>query len=147
MAYNEGQGKESEWNEAMLKARRLNDIQERLNIWKVSPLGITDGKFNYVFLLKDIENLYGEGRSKYSDKEKKEIDALRVFCNKTLRLMPPHTSCKKDSLTKNSVIQIFNEKNFEMLSDLLYAFEMKVKDYNDDHGLTTRNKGTTGLFG
>lgn len=146
MAYNPD-GKESEWNEATLKSKRLNNIQERMNLWKINPLGLTGGKFNYCFLLKDIENLYGEGRSKYSKKEKEELDALKIFCNKTLKFMPPHLTCKSHKLGNQNSTHLFEEKNYDMLMSLLYEFEMKVRDYNDDHGLTTKNKGAVGLFG
>lgn len=147
MAYEEGEGKESEWNEANLKAKRLNDIQERINFWRVNLKGFTDGTYHYVFLLRDLENLYGEGRSKYSENEKKELDRLRVLIGKTIKLMPPHLPIKTNSMTKKQTIYLFSEQNYENLISLLYEFEIKIKDYNDDHGLTTRNKTTEGLFG
>jgi len=140
-------GKESEWNEAMLKARRLDEIQQRINFWKINPKGVTNKTFNFELLLRDIENLYGEGRSKYSSKEKLELDNLKILINKTIKYMPPIITIKKESISGNSSSQVINTKNYEMFLDLLYHFEMKVKDYNDDHGLTTKNRTTEGLFG
>jgi|TARA_R100001530_G_scaffold34477_3_gene26926 hypothetical protein len=140
-------GKESEWNEANFKSKRLHDIQELINYLRMNPLGMTEGKWNYELILKNIETLYGEGRSKYKSTEKKELDDLKDFINKTLKLMPPFIIVKKQNLTDKKPSVTFNEKNFEILMNLLYDFEMRVKDYNDDHGLTTKNKGTSGLFG
>jgi len=145
--YDIGEGKESEWNEATLKSKRLNEVQERMNFWKINPKGITTGCFNYIYLLKDIENLYGEGRSKYSDKEKEEVDKLKEFINKILKLMPPHIKSNRITISSNNSTFLFCDKNYEMFMNLLYDFEMRVKDLNDNHGLTTRNKTTEGLFG
>ena len=104
----------------------------------MDPLEKTEGKWNYVLIKLNIETLYGEGRSKYKQKEKVEMDGLKDFIHKTLKLMPPHL---------NNNPKQFNQKNYDMFMNLLYDFEMKIKDYNDDHGLTTKNKGTQGLFG
>ena len=138
--------KESEWNEAIFKCKRLHEIQNLINFYKSNPLGMTEGKFNYENQLRAIELLYGEGRSKYSNKEKVEMDALRVLCNKCLRFMPPHISYQQDSMKGSKATYTFNETNYERLSALLYDFEMKVRDYNDDHGLTTKNKSEGGMF-
>ena len=146
MAYN-SEGKESEWNEATFKSKRLHDIQELINYLRMNSMGITDGNWNYVLLLRNIETLYGEGRSKYKDKEKDELDNLKDFINKTLKFMPPHINFKVRTFSSEKGTSNFNQGNFDILMKLLYEFEMKVKDYNDDHGLTTRNKGTSGLFG
>jgi len=133
-------GKESEWNEASFKSKRLHEIQEAINLYKSDPLGFTDGKFNYFHWSKWIEALYGEGRSKYKKSEKEELDKLKKDVDKTLRLMPPHIKSKKHGLTNKKSSYLFNEKNYDMLMNLLYEFEMKVRDYNDEHGLTTKNK-------
>lgn len=140
------QNKESEWNEAMFKSKRLHESQELINYFKMNPLGVSDGKFNYSNLLSAIEVLYGEGRSKYTGKEKKEMDALLVLCKKSIKLMPPHIPCRNDSIKGKGISYNFNEKNYNMLMDLLYELEMKTRDYNDDHGLTTRNKQGGGMF-
>ena len=139
-------GKESEWNEATFKSKRLHEIQELINYYKMNPLGVTDGKFNYDNLLKAIEVLYGEGRSKCTTKEKNEMDNILILCRKAINLMPPHSPCRKDSIKGSSISYMYNEKNYKMLSDLLYDFEMRVRDLNDDHGLTTKNKQSGGMF-
>ena len=139
-------GKESEWNEASLKSRRLDDIQSLINFYRMNPLGISEGKFNYENLLMAIGILYGEGRSKYKESEKKEIDKLKELINKLIKLMPPHIPCYKDGISGGVKSFIFNQDNYDKIMETLYIFEMKVKDYNDEHGLTTKNKGASGLF-
>ena len=113
----------------------------------MNPLGITDRKFNYEWLLKAIEALYGEGRSKYSDEEKEEVDKLREISLSYFRFFPPHISfINNTTFSRGSETFKFNQKNLDILMELLYKFETMVKDYNDEHGLTTKNKGTSGLF-
>lgn len=145
MAY-DSDGKDSEWNEASFKSKRLSDIQERINYFKTNLLGLTDGNFNYSCYEKEIESLLGEGRSKYSEKEKKEVDKLRGIANKTLKLMPPHIPSSHKSLDGTKPSYIFNKKNYDNLLELLYKFEMRIKDLNDEHGLTTKNRTTEDLF-
>lgn len=147
MDYTKGSGKESEWNEANFKSKRLHDLQEAINYLKSNPLGMTDGKFNYEWLAKNIEALYGEGRSKYSPKEKEEMDNLRELVIKSMKFLPPQVLSYHDSLVKSQRSYMLVQKNYDILLNLLYIFEMKARDLNDEHGLTTRNKGTAGLFG
>ena len=146
MPYDKNNGMESEWNEASLKSRRLDEIQSLMNFLKMNLLGMTEGTHNYIQLLRSIDLLYGEGRSKYSDKEKESVDKLRDLAGNYLKFMPPHTPIQNSSLAETRMTYLFNQKNYEKLMDILYHFEMRVKDLNDQHGLTTKNKGTAGLF-
>ena len=62
-------GRESEWNEANLKSERLHEAQRLINYFKMNLLGVTDGKYNYLWYAKNVEILMGEGRSKYNETE------------------------------------------------------------------------------
>ena len=146
MTYGDDNGKESEWNEASLKSRRLDEVQSLINFYRMNPLGVSDGKFHYESLLSCISILYGEGRSKYGETEKKEVDNLKGIAEDCLKLMPPHLPVQNSSITGNKMAFVLDHKNYEKFIDILYRFEMKVKDYNDKHGLTTKNKGPSGLF-
>jgi len=140
-------GRESEWNEAALKSKRLDDIQKLINMLRLDPLIRTGNKFNYQYLLLTIGLLYGEGRSKYSDNEKIEVDNIKQVCIDTLKYHPPHTLKINSSLNKNIKISyLINQEYFEKFMDLLDFYENKVKDYNDAHGLTTKNKRKGGMF-
>jgi len=142
----EPQGKVSEWNEATLKIIRLHEIQGTINLLKMDPLAMTDGKFNYIWLANNIDALYGEGYSKYTNKEREAVDKLRTMVFNSIKFCPPHKKQSQESLSATRTAFILDNKNYEMLMDLLERFVRKVKDLNDDHGLTTKNKGHTGLF-
>ena len=139
-------GRESEWNEATFKSKRLHDIQELINFFKMNPLGFIENRFNYELWLKNVEALYGEGQSKYSEKEKKECLKIKELLNKMLKFMPPHIPTYTQTIDGQKQSHLFNENNYNNFIDHLYEFEMKVKDLNDAHGLTTKNKQYSGLF-
>lgn len=138
--------KESEWNEANLKMKRLHDAQERINYYKRDAKGMTDGKFNYEWWIKDIEVLYGEGHAKYSLTEITTVDRLKKLTNEKLRLSPPHSSVRIGHASGVHRGWIINENSLRVLLSLIESFEETVKQYNDKHGLSTKNRGTGGLF-
>ena len=139
-------GKVSEWNEATLKIVRLHEIQATINLLKVDPMARADGKFHYELLLRMIDNLYGEGFSKYTPNEKKEVDKIQKLAKKLIRELPPHQLIISESHSAPKRKYKINQENLDMLMDVLDMFERKVKELNDDHGLTTKNKGHGGLF-
>jgi len=140
-------GRESEWNEASYKAKRLHDIQELINYLRMDPLNMSNGKFFYLILLSVITILYKEGRSKYSEKEKVEVDKIEDDCNKLIIVSPPHKQRISCSFNRRGEVRyLINQENYNKFMALLDYYENKVKDYNDLHGLTTKNKSATGLF-
>lgn len=141
-----GEGRVSEWNEATLKVVRLHEIQGTINLLKMDPLGMTDGKFNYVWLANNVDALYGEGYSKYSRGEREKVDKIRKMVFECLKYFPPHEESVEESLAGEKKTFNLNKKNFDMLMELIEAFVREVKDANDKHGLTTKNRTTEGLF-
>ena len=140
-------GRESEWNEAAFKSKRLHEIQELINHLRMDPLRMDRGKFYYLILLSVITILYKEGRSKYSAKEKEEVDKIEDNCNKFLIANPPHIQKITSTFNKRGEVRyLLNNENYFKFMSLLDYYENKVKDYNDAHGLTTKNKRKGGMF-
>ena len=139
-------GKVSEWNEATLKVIRLHDIQSTINILKMDPLTRNNGKFNYEWLAKAVDSLYGEGYSKYTEKERTKVDRIRKLMLDILKYTPPHKQILIEGHSKQKKSYVLNNNSFERLMEIVEMFERIVKDYNDDHGLTTKNRDTGGLF-
>lgn len=142
------EGEMSEWNEGVLKSIRLNSIQILLNNSKVdlTARSLDFTHFNYELWITSIDLLYGEGKAKYSEPEIEEVDKIKELAFKTLKLFPPCTYViEHKSSGKNKTI-IVNKENLDRLIKLGDIFETAVKKYNDKHGLSTKNKGTGGLF-
>jgi len=146
MAETNFSGRDSEWNEASFKSRRLNDIQELINFYKMQLLSKSNGEWNFMGWHKAIDLLYGEGQSKYGDKEKREVLGQLEIARKLIRSKNICVKKTINTISGKKTVFEFNDDVFEKLYSLLYSIEMKVKDYNDKHGLTTKNKEYSGLF-
>jgi hypothetical protein len=142
---NEG-GRVSEWNEGAFKSTRLHSIQENINFLWSNPLGITEGKFNFEWLISQINILYGEGYSKYSPTERKETDKLMDLVDSAIQYLPPTQIITSEGIQTSEKSFVVNEERFRMLLRLIKDFERKVKDLNDKHGLTTQNRQEEGGF-
>lgn len=136
----------SDWNEANLKMKRLHDAQERINFYKRDPKGFTDGKFNYVWWIKDIDVLLGEGKAKYDKEEKEKAERIKAIIDGRLRLYPPQSVISIGTSGGNKKGYKINDENYNILLELIESYEDLVKDFNDRHGLSTKNKGNQGLF-
>jgi hypothetical protein len=132
-------GRESEWNEASYKAKRLHDIQELINYLRMDPLNMSNGKFFYLILLSVITILYKEGRSKYNDNEIDEIEKLRTYITLLIRNNPPMKKVYVESYKRKELKLIINIENWEKIKDSIEGYEDKVRFFNDIHGLSTRN--------
>jgi len=137
-------GRISQWNEGLFKSSRLDMIQVNINYLKANPLKLSDGEFNYVVWFRQIELLCDEGYSKYSTKEREEVDVLRNLIIEVLENLPPTTFVKNDSMGGSTVSYIIDKERFRLLRQLILKFELRVKDLNDAHGLTTQNKEEDG---
>lgn len=135
-------GKYSEWNEGDYKNLRLHQAQEIINRSQINPLikisvdesGIR--KYGYEFWYAGINILFGEGMQKYNQTEYDEVTKLRDEIEK---LIDETDICKITEGIKNRTTCI-NIDNWKTLRKKLREFEHKVKHYNDEHGLSTRNK-------
>jgi hypothetical protein len=138
--------KVSDWNEANLKMLRLHDIQNRINFYKRDPKGFVEGKFNYESWAREIEVLFGEGEAKYAPSERKEMVEVRDAVRKLLRFSSPHLRIVSDGFgSKRNGFIIDDDKYFAVV-EAVEKFESRVKELNDKHGLSTKNKGSAGLF-
>jgi len=135
----EESGLVSKWNEADLKSQRIHDTQVAINQLKTDPLSIIDGKFSYVWLVQYIDILYHEGYSKYSVKERKEVDKVRDLAIKVIEFVSPTKVVEIESMAGSEKSFIVDREKYNNMLSLITIFERKVKEYNDKHGLTTFN--------
>lgn len=136
----------SEWNEAMFKMKRLHEAQERINFWKRDKKGITDGKFHYVWWFEDCDVLFGEGKAKYKVEEKKECERIKKIIQYKIDRDCPHSKIVVSRSSGKSEGFVVDEMKYIKLIELIQNFEDSCKLYNDKHGLSTKNQGSSGLF-
>ena len=140
--FNPDDGKISEWNEGNFKCLRLHEAQEMINRGKVSPFKFYEEEMCYGYQLWEggITILYDEGNSKYSMEEKEEVDKMKTFVDHFIKYKPPFKIIDTGSLERQANNSVPNLQYQEELIKILRMYEYIVKKYNDDHGLSTRNK-------
>ncbi len=138
-------GSISEWNEGNFKNLRLHEAQELINMGKVDPFSYSSEgtSWNYQIWKAGIDILYGEGCSKYTTGEESEIDEVKkikdfieLFCD----TKPPFKQITEHHIDSQQSKFIPNIENQRKIKEMLEMYEKIVKQYNDDHGLSTRNK-------
>lgn len=139
-------GKISEWNEATLKIIRLHELQRDINMFKIDPLKRTKDKFNYEWWFQCCVALRGEGYSKYSKKEKETVDKLQIVIEFYIKKFPSHQIVQQSDIGGSKSRYSIDQENFSNLKKLISKYEDTIKQYNDDHGLTTSNRESSGYF-
>jgi len=142
MAYNDNfEGNVSEWNEALYKMKRLHEIQEEINKVSINPLvkHYLHPMYNYQVWFQLIGKLYGEGHAKYKDPEREEIDRYKNTIEMLMEYFPVHKNISVSGWDGHSKKAKFNKENWEKIKKLMEIMELKVKFYNDIHGLSTKN--------
>ena len=137
------EGLVSEWNEALFKMKRLHQVQTEINIAKMNPLGKNRaiGRWNFEIWFSLVCSLFEEGYSKYKQEEIEEIDNLKKTIEDLLETKHPYevvNSAKYGGkfVKNNKLIK----ENWLLLKKIIEIMERKVKIYNDQHGLSTKNK-------
>jgi len=134
------QGMVSQWNEGDLKSLRLHEAQELINNSKIEPFKkIGKRRYNYLNWIEGCSVLYGEGKSKYADNERKEIEEIKTLIYKKIIISPIIMRVKVINGFENKEREMINYKNWESLRKLIELYEQRVKLFNDKHGLSTRN--------
>ena len=135
-----GSGQISEWNEGELKSLRLHKAQEIINFASITPFKKLDffgyPVYGYKVWFEGINILFREGKAKYSPDEFKEVKQLRDMIDELINA--DEFCVEYKHITKKGLV-VTNEK-WNQLKKLLNDYEDKVYFYNDQHGLSTRNK-------
>lgn len=142
----ESGGRISEWNEGNFKSMRLHLIQSAINYYKTNKYKKEGGKFNLEHLFIQVDLLYKEGKSKYNSAEIERCERVKRICKGLLEHFPLEIQSQSVSFGSGNNITTINKKHFDMINDMIEDFEDVVKDYNDKHGLTTKNQGYSGMF-
>lgn len=139
-------GLDSNWNEAMFKMMRIHDCQNLINFYKRNLTARDNNRFNYENWFIEVKNLFGEGNSKYTNKEFDEVKRVEVLIESMLKNTPGHLIIKEGKFGNSQNKILFNKEFYYKIIKLIEDYEYKVKFYNDKHGLSTGNKEQGGYF-
>lgn len=138
----QNENKRSNFNEASLKMIRINEYQSLLNHYAVNPLEYfaEEKKYGYEIQFTQLLNLLSEGWGKLTTDEKKEGKRYRSLIIDFLEVCPVHkrvTSYGYGSPTQSSIVE---KKNWDILKELLFQFQMWLMEVYEAHELSTPNK-------
>jgi len=142
LAYNTGNtsdGEVSEWNEALLKMKRLHELQTEMNRSSINPLckHPLNNEWNYLIWFKCTCALFSEGNAKFKKEEVLEVNKIKEVIETLLEVLPPYET---RGGVGNKTTNVVNKKNWKMIKGLIEDMEFKVRFYNDKHGLSTKNQ-------
>ena len=131
----DNEGSISAFNEGALQMRRLDELQAKINMLNMNPLkyDVEAGLYHYQVIFNCICSLFKEASSKLSDKEREEGDQLRKKIKESIRINKIHYNTKDGRGTK---INVFATENWNLLEEMLYQFEVKVRIFLEKHDLT-----------
>jgi len=138
----EDKGSISEWNEGDLKNLRLHKAQIDINIGKVNPFSFSEdfNSWNYMVWKGGIDVLFGEGMSKYGEEEIEEVNSVKSLIETFLglKIIFQKVYFNQGGIKREKFIP--NKDNQLKLKEYMELYEKIVKKYNDNHGLSTRNR-------
>lgn len=124
-----GDTRESEFNSAALKMKRLNKIMEKLNDLNECPEGIDieTGVENYILIFRNCNSLFQEISPSLGDPDKKTGEAWRKVVENFISKRPVRTPVKHNGVATGKYY--FNDDNWQMLSKGLWIYEKLVRDF------------------
>jgi hypothetical protein len=135
-------GLESAFNEASLKMKRIHESQNLINSLNINMLMFNQpaNKYNYEVICSEYLNLLQEVWGKLSIKEKEEAKRWRKVLVTFNEVMPIYSESYQDGFKGKRKEVIFNKKNWEVLSEIIFNFGDLIREYLESHGMSAPNK-------
>lgn len=134
-------GKESSFNEAVLKMQRLHETQRLINILRINMLDYNYlwNKYNYQVVFENLKSLLLECSGKMSDAENVDGNKIQNIIEDLDEHKPIFQKINISSIAEQKTFKQFNNDNWKRLRKLLFDFEMFVRKMLEIHGLSSPN--------
>ena len=135
----EGEISKSGYNEASFKMQRLHEWQRSIahvnsDLGKFYPeLGV----YGFEYKITMLENLVSELWGKMDDDAKKKLNQYRDLIKDFQRLRPIYKEIKINSVGDEVKQRQLNRENLNILSDLLYEYNMYINELLEKAGYST----------
>ena len=140
MAYDEEEGKISQYNAADLKMRRLdkelsdvNNLNGNLFAWNYE-----NGVWNFELKFARCNSLYQEVESKLKKEERNDGEKMKEAIELALKKWPVFKKTHGKKI-------IADKKMQELIRKWLFKYETLIRKFIDDHGMDTRYDDLEGL--
>jgi len=133
--------KQSSFNEASLKMKRLHESQVIINQLRTNLLAWNNeaNKYNYEVVTSVLISLMSELRGKLKEDEKTIAYKWRELLIDYLELKPIYHTINKSIFIKDKETLIFNESNWRAFRKLLFLCEDFIKEMIEVHNLGSPN--------
>jgi len=131
-----GEGSTSTFNEALGQMKRLHELQDRVNWCNVNLLlfDYSFNKYHYEIKFETVLSLMMEASSKMKDTELTEAKKLRDDIEEVIATKEIIYWVSEDNGVKRQMLRV---DDWKKLKKDLFDFELTVRKYLDDHGLTS----------
>jgi len=135
------------FNEAALKMRRIDKLQDFLNMVRINPLSFNQdfNKYNYEIMISCLISLCYEAAPLMKKGELQEFHLLRKTTNQLMQNNPIHKIESYYGINNPSSKKKINHENYYKLESLLYKFEDFAREQIDKHGLSGQKKENMNL--
>ena len=130
--------KESVFNEAALKMRRIDDSWQVINILRTNLLDWNGefNKWNYEIVISQLITSLYETFGKMKIEEKKFFDKSKEEIMNLLEFHPTYQKKTIQSLSGTKTILVFNKDNWKVLRKKINSFENFCREQQEVHGFS-----------
>jgi len=137
----ENKGKESTFNEAVLKMQRIHDCWKSINNSRVNLLkwNYEFDKWEYEVVIANLYTQWFEVRGKCIEKEKKRFNLLRDVLEIFIETKQIYVKSIKHTFSGKKPILKFSKQNWDLIKKVINQLEDFLRDMHEVHGLSTPN--------
>jgi len=139
MAYEELEGKESSFNEALLKMVRIHELQKTVNDHNINPVLFypEENIYGYQVIFNSLRQLFAETYSKLSTKLRDEGLKKIGEIEESFEKNKIHV-LEENQVTHNKGM-ILKKENWKIMKLHLFKLDLLVRDYLEKTGYSSPN--------
>lgn len=125
----EDEGHFSKFNEAWLKMKRIDKLQDTINLCIINPteFNLQYNCFNYQVVLTCCASIIAECWGKLSEEKREDALNFKLAIEKTIKKYPIHNQVKDSSNGK--MVLKYNDEVWDVMSKWLFNYNLKCRDY------------------
>lgn len=136
----EYEGKESQFNEAMFKMKRIHESQNVINRLRHNLLEFSNdfNKYHYEVIASELLSLLHECYGKMSGEYKELVQLWDKKVNDLFNYFPIYENVRSEGYDTKSGVQL-NHKNWNIVRESIFHLENFTRDMVEKHGFASPN--------
>lgn len=130
----EDEGKFSKFNEAWLKMKRIDKLQDTINGCIINPteFNLQYNCFNYEIVLRCCSSIIAECWAKLNEETRTDALKFKRAVETSIRKYPVHNQTK--DINNGKTMLKYDSKVWEIMSEWLFKYNLKCRDYLGQSG-------------